>query len=83
MTQKLSEKAYQNKKNYNKEYNSKKIECVCGSVIRYDKKYIHVKSFKHINFLNQASLKTCGANPEICGNSEEFLSEEFLSLEFR
>ena len=37
---------------YNKEYNSRKIECLCGSVIRYDKKYTHVKSFKHINFLN-------------------------------
>jgi len=52
MTQKLSEQALQNKKKYNNEYNSKKIECVCGSIHRYDKKYAHMKTQKHLLFIN-------------------------------
>ena len=51
MTQKLSQQAYQNKKEYNNQYNSKKIECICGSIHRYDKKYAHVKTQKHQNYI--------------------------------
>jgi len=53
MTQKLSEKAKQNKLNYNIEYNKKIIECICGSSVRYGHLSRHKNTYKHILFLSK------------------------------
>jgi hypothetical protein len=39
-------------KEYYKEYNKIKFQCECGSLVRKDKKQRHLKSLKHINFID-------------------------------
>ena len=56
MTQKLSQQALQNKKQYNIEYNNKIVECKCGSKTSYGHLSRHMKTQKHLLFIEQIKM---------------------------
>lgn len=51
MTQKLSEQAFKNKKQYNINYNNKMVECECGSKTSYGHLSRHKKTQKHQSYI--------------------------------
>lgn len=50
MTESLSQ--YQKYKHLIIANNAKKTTCICGSITRYDKRYVHLKTKKHQRFIS-------------------------------